>query len=192
MEIRYKQLLINGKTVLVKGFNRYEHDSQTGHYFNSNGPLRGYKRDLYEGGIRVPFIARWPGVIDPGIVSDHVSAMWDMYSTFCEVAGLKIPGSIDGISILPELTGVPQPKHEYLYWEFHERDGLQAVRMDNWKGVRYNIQSGNRDIELYNLDEDTGESDNVVEEYPEIAEKIRMHMSSSGTSSSVFQFPLDD
>jgi len=98
-------------------------------FFDSNGPFKGFKRDLYEGGIRVPLLARWPGVIKAGSGSDLPSAHWDMLPTFCELAGVTPPGDIDGISIVPTLTGKgTQKRHDFLYWEFSPRGGKQAVR----------------------------------------------------------------
>jgi arylsulfatase A len=142
---------------------------------NSNAPLRGGKRDLYEGGIRVPMLAWWPGKIKPGSVSDHISGFQDMMPTFAELAGAQPPPQIDGISMVPELLGRPdqQKKHEYLYWEFHERGGRQAVRMDKWKAVRLNVRQ-NRDapIELYDLEEDISEQYNLANRYPDIVEKM--------------------
>ena len=100
---------------------------------DSNGPLRGIKRDLYEGGIRVPLIARWPGRIKAGESTDHISAFWDLMPTACELAGIEAPKGIDGISYLPTLLGKEQQKHDYLYWEFKR---LRAVRMGKWKAVQ--------------------------------------------------------
>lgn len=110
-------------------------------FFNSNGDLRGYKRDLYEGGIRVPMIATWDNMINKDSRTDHISAFWDFLPTISELVGVESPRNIDGISFLPTLSGNPsnQEKHEYLYWEFHELGGRQAVRKDNWKLVRYNV-----------------------------------------------------
>jgi arylsulfatase A len=105
-------------------------------FFNSNGPYRGHKRDLYEGGVHVPIMAYWPGRITPGKTSEQISAFWDMVPTFTELSGAT-PGNIDGISRVPTLLGQKgQRDHNYLYWEFHERGGRVAVRMGKWKGVR--------------------------------------------------------
>jgi arylsulfatase A len=155
-------------------------------FFNSSGPLRGYKRDLYEGGIRVPMIARWPGNIKAGSITGHVSAFWDVLPTFCELAGVESPEDIDGISFLPTLLGQNnrQKKHEYLYWEFHEQGKKQAVRFGDWKGVRLNV-AGNPDgpIELYNLRDDIGEKDNIAEQRPDIVAKISEYMKTAWTRS---------
>jgi len=121
---------------------------------NHNGHLRGIKRDLHERGIRVPFIVRLPGTIQPGSVTGHISAFWDFLPTACEVAGVDIPDGIDGISYLPVLTGKKQPEHDYLYWEFYGGQGKkQAVRMGNWKAVRLNVfEDPDGPIELYDLE----------------------------------------
>lgn len=108
-------------------------------YFDSNGPLRGYKRDLYDGGIRVPLIACWPGMIKPGTVSNHVSAFWDFLPTTCELAGVDLPIETDGISYVPTLLGKQQAEHDLLYWHFR---GKAALRQGKWKAVRPGRQTG--------------------------------------------------
>jgi arylsulfatase A len=142
----------------------------------SNYPLRGIKRDLYEGGIRVPLIARWPGKIAPGTVSHHISAFWDFMPTFCEMAGIKIPeGHTDGISMLPSLLGKndSQEAHDYLYWEIHFWMKHQAVRKGEWKAVRNNLERDpDAPIELYNLSDDPGESFDLAEKYPEVVKEM--------------------
>ena len=159
-------------------------------YFNSNGPLRGYKRDLYEGGIRVPMIAYWPSKIQPGSTTDHPSAFWDFFPTAIEIAGLnKNWADIDGISFLPTLTGKEQKAHPYLYWEFLKKGGRQAVRMDQWKAVRLNM-SNNPDapIELYRLTDDIGEENNIAEQYPEMIKIMDSLMSNAHEYSEIFPF----
>ena len=143
-------------------------------YFNSNGPFKGVKRDLYEGGIRVPMIATWPSQIEAGSSTSHISAFWDVFPTFAEISGQPIPENIDGLSFLPTLLGEDeQAAHDYLYWEFHEKKGRQAVRKGNWKGVRYNVSvSPDSPIELYDLSADLGETKNLAEQYPEIAAEL--------------------
>ncbi len=146
-------------------------------WFDSGGPFkseRGWAKGfLNEGGIRVPMIASWPGRIGPGSRSDHISAFWDLLPTFCEVAGADIPDHVDGISFLPELLGSDdQEKHPYLYWEFPESGGQQAVRMGPWKAIRKNIKKGNLELELYNLDEDLQEQHNVASEHPGIIKEM--------------------
>ena len=144
-------------------------------FFNSSGGLRGIKRDLYEGGIRVPMIVRWPGKVEPGSKTDHVSAFWDFMPT-------------DGISYLPTLTGTgEQQKHEWLYWEFHEENGRQAILKDDWKGIVYDRSAGGK-IQLYNLREDPREKNDVAAEHPDIAEEMLRLMEESRTPSEIFSF----
>lgn len=155
-------------------------------FFNSNGPLRGLKRDLYEGGIRVPLIARWPGKIKPGSLSDHVSAFWDFLPTCAELAGLKTPQGIDGISMVPTLLGQPkkQKKHKFLYWEFYERGGKQALRLGRWKAVRLDVHKNpNGPLELYNLKSDIGEYHNVAAEHPDVIARIENYLKTARTDS---------
>jgi arylsulfatase A-like enzyme len=162
-------------------------------YFNSNGPFKGVKRDLYEGGIRVPMIATWPSQIEAGSTTSHISAFWDVFPTFAEIAGQPIPENIDGLSFLPTLLGEgEQAEHDYLYWEFHEKKGRQAVRRGNWKGVRYKVSiSPDSPIELYDLSADLGEAKNLAEQYPEIAAELSALMSKARTvhPDSNFNFP---
>lgn len=161
-------------------------------YFNSNGPLKGYKRDLYDGGIRVPMIASWQGVIRPNCKSDHISAFWDFYPTVCDLIGQPVPDNIDGLSFLPELIGAEQQPHDYLYWEFHEKGGRQAVRMDHWKAVKYHMANDfHAPIELYDLNQDIGEDKNVADEYPEIVEKMDEIMKKGRIKSDIFQYPFE-
>jgi len=162
-------------------------------FFDSNGPLRGIKRDLYEGGIRVPMIARWPGKIKPGSVSNHVSAFWDFLPTCAELAGVKPPKDIDGISMVPTLMGQPrkQKKHRFLYWEFHEQGKKQAVRMGNYKAVRLNIHyKPNAPMELYDLKTDIGEQHNIADQHPEVIAKIKAYLKTARTESP--KWPLSE
>ena len=141
-------------------------------FFNSNGPLRGYKRALYDGGIRVPAIARWPGRIRAGRVSEHPWAFWDLLPTFADVAGAAAPGGVDGISLLPELLGKPQRRHDYLYWEAHRPHFRQAVLMDRWKAVR---PGQGAPIELYDIIAGIDEQSDLAARRPDIvgqAERI--------------------
>jgi arylsulfatase A len=142
-------------------------------FFDNNGIYRGIKRDLYEGGIRVPLIAWWPGTIKPGTLNKDALAMWDLFPTFQKLAGIPVSKKIDGISMVPALMGRRQPDHDYLYWEFHEQGGKQAVRLGPWKGVRLNISTlADGPIELYNIDKDPGETQNVAADNPEIISKL--------------------
>ncbi len=146
-------------------------------FFNSNGPLKGIKRDLYEGGIRVPLIARWPGRIQAGSTSDHISAFWDFLPTTCDIAGIEVVEDYDGISYLPTLLGKAQPQHDYLYWEFHEQNGKQAVRMGPWKGIRLNVKTDpDAGIELYNLELDLREEKDLASENPQMSDLMKKIM----------------
>jgi len=160
-------------------------------FFDSNGPLKGYKRDLYEGGIRVATTAWWPGKIKAGSTSAHLAAGWDLLPTLCELAGMTKPKGIDGVSFAPTLLGQTkkQEKREYLYWEFHERGGKQAVRMGKWKGIRLNVRK-NKDapIELYDLSKDIGEEKNLADKHPDLVKKMAQAMADSHTTNPNFRF----
>jgi arylsulfatase A-like enzyme len=149
---------------------------------DSNGPLRGIKRDLYEGGIRVPLIARWPGRIEAGGTSRHVSAFWDFVPTLAELAGAEAPSGLDGISMLPTLLSEgEQRNHEQLYWEFHEgKSSKQAVRRGQWKGVRLDPKGP---LELYDLSADIGEANDVAAQHPDVVESIEAYLAGARTES---------
>lgn len=148
-------------------------------FFNSSGGLRGIKRSLHEGGIRVPFIARWPGKIAPGSTSDHIGAFWDVLPTLAELAGAKAPANSDGISFLPTLLAREQKAHEALYWEFHEGGTVQGVRMGNWKAVR----THGAPIELYDLSKDQGETRNIASMHPEVVARVEAYLKTARTPS---------
>lgn len=135
-------------------------------FFDSNGGLRGFKRSLHDGGIRVPMIAWWPGKVEPG-VTDHVSAFWDWLPTACELIGVEAPSGIDGISFAPTLLGSAetQKNHPYLYWRWSK---FRAVRKGPWKGV----QTGDQ-LALFDLRADLGESQDIAAEHPEVVAEIR-------------------
>jgi arylsulfatase A-like enzyme len=152
-------------------------------FFDSNGPLRGIKRDLYEGGIRVPMIARWPKRIKAGAKSDQVWAHWDLLPTLAEVAGVKPPADIDGVSMFNALLGRRQRGHEFLYWEFHERGFSQAARMGDWKAVR---KSPDSPLELYDLKNDLGEQNDGAAKHPEIVKKIEYYLKTARTESELW------
>jgi len=164
-------------------------------FFQSAGPLRGFKGSLYEGGIREPMIARWKDRIAAGTETDLPSAFWDVLPTLAEIAGADAPRGIDGISFAPTLLGRPdqQVRHEFMYWEFPSYGGQQAVRVGPWKGVRQNmLRKGNPDplkIELYNLESDVGEQHDVAAEHPEIVAKIARIMREQHTPSELWPMP---
>ena len=149
-------------------------------FFKSSGGLRGIKRDLYEGGIRVPMIAKWPGTIPAGRVSDQAWAHWDVLPTLAELAGATPPAAIDGISMTRALRGEPPTSHPTFYWEFHERGFQQAVRMGNWKAVR--LASG-KPLELYDLVTDPHEARDVATSHPDVVASIERYLRTARTES---------
>jgi len=150
-------------------------------FFGSTGGLRGYKQDLYEGGIRTPFLARWPGHVTAGSTSDLMGAFWDLMPTFCDLTGTMPPADIDGISILPTLLGQPgQKPHDHLYWEYHSGGSAQAVRFGEWKAIRNGVKKApDSTPELYNIQTDPTEKTNVAAENPEVAAKAALLMKSA-------------
>jgi len=137
-------------------------------FFDSNGPLRGTKRDLTDGGIRVPLLARWPGKVKVGAASAHVWGMVDFLATAAELGGAKAPAT-DGLSMVPALLGQEAKSQEFLYWEFHERGFQQAIRAGNWKGVRLGLD---QPLELYDLKSDVSEKANVAEQHAEVVARL--------------------
>ncbi|MBD3588419.1 arylsulfatase [Bacteroides sp. GM023] len=185
-----KELNIENNTIIIFTSDNGPHaeGGADPKYFNSAGGLRGIKRDLYEGGIRIPFIAKWPNVIKPGQKTDHISAFWDLLPTVKDILNDKIYFETDGISFLPTLKNIPkQKKHEYLYWEFHEMNGRKAIRKGDWKGVVYNIK-GDDKFQLYNLKTDVNESKDIANQHPEIVRELQMLMNRARTSSTIFNF----
>lgn len=161
-------------------------------FFNSNSIYRGYKRDLYEGGIRVPLIVSWPGHVQGGTETDFMCAFWDMMPTFCDILSSDIQTSVealDGISLLPVLTGQKgQKEHDYLYFEFQEQNGKQAVRKGPWKLIYQNIRGNKPHYELYNLAADPSERHNVIDRFPDIAAELKEVMKEAHVESN--DFPL--
>jgi arylsulfatase len=152
-----------------------------------NGRIKG---TVYEGGIRVPMIARWPGKIQPGTVSDHLSAFYDFLPTFVELSGAETPTSTDGISLLPALLGKSQTAHDFLYWEFPSYNGQQAVRMGRWKGIRKDIFDGNLTVELYDLESDIEEQFDVSAQHPDIVSQIEAIMIREHVPASIERFKI--
>lgn len=138
--------------------------------FTPAGPLRGRKRDLYEGGVREPMIAWWPGRIGAGRISRHIGHFCDVVPTLAELAGVPVPPGLDGLSFAPELLGAAQPPRNHLYWEFYEQGGKQAVRQGRWKAVRAGLGQG--PIELFDLEADLGESRDVAAEHPDVVKAL--------------------
>jgi arylsulfatase A-like enzyme len=171
---KLKELGLDENTLVIFASDNGPHNEggADANFFNSNGPLRGAKRDMYEGGIRVPFIAHWPNRIKPGTKTDNVIAFWDIMPAFCELAGIKNMPAHDGISFIPTLIDQPQQKHDYLYWEFYEQGGKQAVRFDNWKCIWLNLnEPGKTEVQLFDLSKDMGEQNNVASQHPDIISK---------------------
>lgn len=171
-----QQGLDENTLVIFTSDNGHEYDKG---FFNSNGEFRGHKRDLYEGGIHMPFIAKWPGMIKANSTSDHISAFWDMMPTFCDLSGANECPKSDGISMKKALLGQPdQEEHEFLYWEFNESKGpLQAIRKDNWKLLK----RFKKPIELYDLSKDVSESKNIAKDNPELVNVLSEKMFSTRT-----------
>lgn len=173
-----EELGLSNDTIIIFTSDNGPHD-EGGHdvdFFNSSGPLRGFKRQLYEGGIRVPMLVRWPGYISPGTVTNQVCTLWDFLPTAADIAGVDIPVRTDGISMLPTLLGQPQQSHEYLYWAFcGEGRFAEAVRMGDWKGIRDGFRC---ETELYNLQEDMGEEQDVADQCPELVRDMERIMQS--------------
>ena len=153
--------------------------------FDHSGPLRGQKRDMYEGGIRTPAIARWPGTIKPGVVSEQVWAFWDILPTLADLTGQKLPAGLDldGVSILPALLGGKPVEHPPLYWEFHERGFDQAARIGDWKAVRYGVR-GN--LSLYDLKTDPGEQHDVAARHPDVVNRFEEYLKTARVDSEIW------
>lgn len=153
---------------------------------NSSGPLRGGKRDLYEGGIRVPTLAHWPaGITKPGD-SGHISAFWDFLPTACELAGIEAPAGLHGISFAPTLTGKGEQRaHDFLYWEFHEQGTRRALLQGDWKLVQYDLDKNGKP-QLFNLAEDLAETKNLAAEQPDRVAAMIEIMEKRRTPSPIF------
>jgi arylsulfatase len=149
------------------------------------------KGSVYEGGIHVPLIVSWPGKIRKNIVSDHICAAWDLFPTICDITGTAKPDDLDGISISPVLLNKNRPaEHDYLYWEYPEAKGQQALRMGKWKAVRTNIRNGNMDLMLFDLEKDIREENDVSDKYPEIVKKAEDIMAREHIKPEIKRFDL--
>ena len=163
-------------------------------FFNSLGDLRGTKCTVYEGGLRVPMLVRWPGVVEPGSTTGHVSAFQDVLPTLAAITGADVPAAIDGISFLPTLRGddAAQRAHDHLYWEYPERRGEQAVIWGRYKGVRRALHDGELAVEVYDLEADPAESTDLASSLPEVAAKIEALMRASRHSNPLFPIAVLD
>jgi len=186
---KLKELGLEENTLICFTSDNGSH-TEGGYHFDllkSNGELRGGKRDLYEGGIRVPFIVKWPHVVAEGAISEHVSAFWDFMPTVCEISGVSAPENIQGLSYLPTLKGATQPKHQYLYWELTEKGGRVALRQGEWKVIRYNVRNRKQKAkyELYNLAEDLSEQHDVAAQHPDKVKELVSLLKSARTKSPI-------
>ncbi len=197
---RVKELGLDDNTMIVfASDNGPTYDRLGGSdsdFFKSAGKMKGLKGSLYEGGIRVPMVARWPGKIKAGTSTDHISAFWDIMPTICDIVGIEPPKDIDGISLAPTLLGKKeqQKRHQYLYWEFAAYGGQQAVRMDHWKGIRQNLNGKEPKlaIQLYDLQTDPNETTDVSARHPDVVTKIEQLMREQHSPSTTFPFPALD
>jgi len=188
-----KELKIDENTLVLFGSDNgavFPLSGTDPEFFGSTGGLRGFKQDLYEGGIRTPFLARWPGKIKAGSTSGHLGAYWDMMPTFCELAGVAPTADTDGLSIVPTLLGRSgQKQHDHLYWEYHAAGGAQAVRFGDWKAIRNGAKkSPDSAPEIYNLKTDPAEKTNVAGENPEVLAKATALLKSARTTSPLAQW----
>ncbi|MCP4175110.1 MAG: arylsulfatase [Fuerstiella sp.] len=178
-----KSLGIDDNTIVMFSSDNGPHQ-EGGHqmeFFNSNGDLRGMKRDLYEGGVRVPLIVRWPGKVTAGTSSNHISGFQDVLPTLAEIAGADVPENLDGISLVPDLTGTgAQRSHEFLYWEFSEQKGKRAVLKGDWKLVQLQVATKSpSDFELYNVGDDVAEKHDVAAQHPDLVRHMAKLMMSA-------------
>jgi arylsulfatase A-like enzyme len=186
-----RQGVLQNTVVIFASDNGVQEEGNTkAEFFHSSGPFRGVKRDMYEGGLRVPFIVDWPGKVQAGSVSHLPIAFWDFFAFMGDVTGCEVPGNTDGISFLPEVLGKDgqQKKHEWFYWEFHEKGFEQAVRWESpdghsWKGVRHSM---NGPLEVYDLKADVGETKDVAKEHPEVVKAMEAYLKTARTDSKEF------
>lgn len=194
---RLKDLGLEDNTLVI-----FSSDNGTTHldkevdygFFKSVGELRGLKGSLYEGGVRVPTIVRWPGHVKAGSSSDYVSGFEDWMPTILDAIGAakQIPSQTDGVSLLPMLTGKEQVSREFLYREFPGYGGQQSIRVGDWKAVRQGMARGNIEVELYNIATDISEQHNVAEQHPDVVAKLTKMMAEQHQTSELFPLrPFD-
>jgi arylsulfatase A len=189
-----KELKIDDNTLVVFTSDNGPHNTGGAkvEFFNDNGPLRGIKRNMYEGGVRVPFVAAWPGVIKPGRTSNHIGAHWDLMPTACEMAGIAPPADTDGISYLPLLQGkaANQQQHKYVYFELHWPT-KRGIRMGDWVALQERtsaIDPTKDKIELYNLKDDLAQEHDLAAQYPERIDAFMKLFIEAHTQTEHFQF----
>lgn len=178
---RLRDLDLDRKTIVFFSSDNGPHreGGSDPEFFGSSGPLRGFKRSLHDGGIRVPMLVCWPGRIRPG-VSNLPWGFWDVLPTLAELAGATPPAGLDGISVVPTLLGRPdQRRHDFMYWEFHEGGSQQAVRMGPWKAIR----PWGGTLRLYDLRSDIGEEHDIAREHPDVVAKIEAYLATARTES---------
>ncbi|MDR2563472.1 MAG: arylsulfatase [Prevotellaceae bacterium] len=187
-----KELKLDKNTIIVFTSDNGPHveGGADPHFFKSYGALRGVKRDLYEGGIRVPFVVWYPKNVKAGTESHHVATFWDVMPTLAALTGTQAAENTDGISFLPTLTGQGnQVQHKYLYWEFHEQGGKAAVRKGDWKAILFDAGNAEkRRMELYELSNDLHEDHNVAQQHPQIAAEMLQLMKEAHVDSEAFPF----
>jgi len=193
---KLKELNLLGNTLIIFTSDNGAHSEGGADpaFFNSTAGFRGQKRDLYEGGVRAPFIAHWPEQIGASRITDHVGAFWDLLPTFTDLAGTPSARYTDGLSLLPTLTGKDrQARHKYLYWEFHEGGGRQAVRSGKWKLVKLQVKTPEKTIyELYNLETDPGETRNLINKKSSVYKKLRKYIEEAHAESTLFPlYPME-
>lgn len=191
MDLLESKKLINNTIIIFTSDNgTHQEGGHDPFAFKSSDEFRGMKRDMYEGGIRTPFIVHWPAKIKPGTVSFHVSAFWDFLPTLCDLTGQVVPTGLDGISYLPTLTSEgKQKKHDYLYWEFHEEGGKQAVWKDNWKLIKFEVDNPEKSrFELYNLNTDPTEVLDVSGMYKSKVNELMQIMDQAHIPNSIYPF----
>ncbi len=192
---KVNDLGLSENTLIIFTSDNGPHNAGGGHpsYFNGSGGLRGIKRDLYEGGIRVPFIASWPGTITQGTRTNHVSSFWDFLPTCAELVNEEIPETLDGISYLPELIGQgAQEKPDFLYWEFFEKNGRRAVRKGKWKAVQYKMKNNPyTDVKLFDLEKDPKEETNIASNKPDTVRLLHNLMEMSHVRSKDFSWAYE-